>query len=250
MFHRDRVGLPRRRRARAAARGRVLPVRRLPRRHRDVRRARRGQRAGRAPLADRSASSIAFLLYLNLFFAPIQQLSQVFDSYQQARVAIDRITELLVDARRRVPPPAQPVVPGRLARRRRARAACTSSTPTAVDEALRGIDLHVNPGETVALVGETGAGKSTVVKLVARFYDPTSGAVRVDGVDGRRLRPGRVPPAARRRAPGGVPLLGHDPRQHRLRPQGRHRRRGRGRGARGRRPRLHRLAPRRLPASG
>jgi ATP-binding cassette subfamily B protein len=53
---------------------------------------------------------------------------------------------------------------------------------TAVDEALRGVNLRVAPGETVALVGETGAGKSTVVKLVARFYDATSGAVRVDGV--------------------------------------------------------------------
>ena len=56
---------------------------------------------------------IAFLLYLNLFFAPIQQLSQVFDSYQQARVAIERITELLATPTT-VPPPAQPVVPGRL----------------------------------------------------------------------------------------------------------------------------------------
>jgi ATP-binding cassette subfamily B protein len=53
---------------------------------------------------------------------------------------------------------------------------------TAVDEALRGVDLRIAAGETVALVGETGAGKSTVVKLVARFYDPTAGAVCVDGV--------------------------------------------------------------------
>src|SRR4029077_21147809 len=52
----------------------------------------------------------------------------------------------------------------------------------ATDEALRGVDMRVRAGETVALVGETGAGKSTVVKLVARFYDPTSGAVCVDGV--------------------------------------------------------------------
>ena len=53
---------------------------------------------------------------------------------------------------------------------------------TAVDEALRGVDLRIQAGETVALVGETGAGKSTVIKLVARFYDATSGRVRVDGV--------------------------------------------------------------------
>ena len=61
----------------------------------------------------------------------------------------------------------------------------------ATDEALRGVDMRVRAGETVALVGETGAGKSTVVKLVARFYDPTSGAVCVDGVPVNDLRPGR-----------------------------------------------------------
>jgi ATP-binding cassette subfamily B protein len=54
-------------------------------------------------------------------------------------------------------------------------------------EALRGIDLHIEAGETVALVGQTGAGKSTVMKMLARFYDPDRGAVRVDGIDLRQL---------------------------------------------------------------
>ncbi len=124
---------------------------------------------------------IAFLLYLNLFFAPIQQLSQVFDSYQQARVAIARITELLATATS-LASPAYPVPVPRL----------TGDVvfddvhfryAGATVEALRGIDLRIRPGETVALVGETGAGKSTVIKLVARFYDPTSGHVRADGID-------------------------------------------------------------------
>jgi ATP-binding cassette subfamily B protein len=59
--------------------------------------------------------------------------------------------------------------------------------PSTAAEALGGLDLTVRAGETVALVGETGAGKSTVLKLLARFYDPTSGEVQVDGVDVRRL---------------------------------------------------------------
>ena len=64
-------------------------------------------------------------------------------------------------------------------------------------EALAGVDLVVAPGETVALVGQTGAGKSTLVKLVARFYDATQGCVLVDGIDVRELRPGCLPPPAR-----------------------------------------------------
>jgi ATP-binding cassette subfamily B protein len=126
------------------------------------------------------AELIAFLLYLNLFFAPIQQLSQVFDSYQQARVAISRITELLATPTT-VPPPAEPVEPPRL-RGEVVLDGVRFRYASAVDDALRGIDLRIAPGETVALVGETGAGKSTVIKLVARFYDPTEGEVRVDGV--------------------------------------------------------------------
>ncbi len=123
---------------------------------------------------------ILFVLFLNLFFAPIQQLSQVFDSYQQARVAISRIGELLATPTT-VPVPADPIVPGRL----------TGEVvldnvhfkySSAIEEALRGVDLRIAPGETVALVGETGAGKSTVMKLVARFYDPTEGRVLVDDV--------------------------------------------------------------------
>ena len=100
--------------------------------------------------------------------------------------------------------------------------------------ALDGVSLRVAPGETVALVGATGAGKSTLVKLLARFYDATGGAVLVDGVDVRRLPPGRLPPPARRRPAGGAPVHRRRRVEHRLRPPGRHARRDRGRGARGR----------------
>jgi ATP-binding cassette subfamily B protein len=139
--------------------------------------------AGSVLVADGSlaiGTLIAFLLYLSLFFAPIQQLSQVFDSYQQASVAIDRITELL-DAQTSVPAPADPVPVPEL-RGEVALEDVHFRYAKAVDEALRGVDVRIAPGETVALVGETGAGKSTVIKLVARFYDATSGRVCVDGV--------------------------------------------------------------------
>src|SRR5262249_43054480 len=123
---------------------------------------------------------IAFMLYLNLFFAPIQQLSQVFDSYQQARVPLERMGGLPATATT-VPPPEQPVFPERL-EGDVALDQVHFRYSSAIDEALRGVDLEVVPGETVALVGETGAGKSTVMKLVARFYDPTTGTVSVDHV--------------------------------------------------------------------
>ncbi len=122
---------------------------------------------------------VAFLLYLNLLFSPIQQLSQVFDTYQQARVSMAKITELLATVPT-VQESATPRQPGRL------RGAVTLEGvhfryPGAGADALTGVDLEIRPGETVALVGETGAGKSTIVKLVARFYDPTGGQVLIDG---------------------------------------------------------------------
>jgi ATP-binding cassette, subfamily B, bacterial len=156
---------------------------------------------------------IAFILYIDMFFSPIQQLSQVFDSWQQTRVSVGRIAELM-RVETLTPIATQPVPPGvlrgdieirdlhfayplppdpsRVEQRRRGPAdprlmetvdALASKPP----EALRGISLHIAAGETVALVGETGAGKSTVVKLLARFYDPDTGSVLVDGRDLRTL---------------------------------------------------------------
>jgi ATP-binding cassette subfamily B protein len=141
---------------------------------------------------------IAFVLYLNLFFDPIQQLSQVFDTYQQARVALDRITELLTEPSS-IPAPEDPVDPGRLSGRIELRGVHFAYPTTGV-EVLHGVDLVIEPGETVAIVGETGAGKSTVEKLVARYYDVTGGEVLVDGHDVRSLDLG-----AYRRQLGVVP---------------------------------------------
>ena len=128
---------------------------------------------------------IAFLLYLNLFFTPIQQLSQVFDTYQQARVALGRIGQLL-DEESSVPQAEDPIDPGRIRGEielRGVRFAYPSTGVTVID----GLDLSVSAGETLAVVGETGAGKSTIEKLVARYYDVDEGAVMIDGHDVRSL---------------------------------------------------------------
>ncbi|WP_243858179.1 ABC transporter ATP-binding protein [Mycobacterium sp. DL440] len=129
---------------------------------------------------------IAFLLYIELLFSPIQQLSQVFDSYQQAVIGVDRLSGLL---RETISTPdhddAVPVarLEGAIEIRGLGYSYATSTKPVLAD-----IDLRINPGQKVALVGETGAGKSTLVKLLARFYDPTEGSILVDGIDIRRYR--------------------------------------------------------------
>ncbi|WP_282699325.1 ABC transporter ATP-binding protein [Streptomyces sp. CC219B] len=127
---------------------------------------------------------VAYLLYIDLFFAPVQQLSQVFDGYQQASVSLGRIQELL-----REPTSTKSADEPRdvLSLRGEIAFEDVHFAYNGEEEALTGIDLRIPAGQTVAFVGETGAGKSTLVKLVARFYDPTSGRVTVDGSDLRTL---------------------------------------------------------------
>ncbi|MET7363834.1 ABC transporter ATP-binding protein [Streptomyces sp. NPDC005562] len=146
--------------------------------------------AGRAEAGTLTTGAlVAYLLYIDLFFAPVQQLSQVFDGYQQATVSLGRIQELLQEptSTRAADEPAEVLsLRGEIAFED-VDFAYAATGEGAPEEALSDVRLRIPAGQTVAFVGETGAGKSTLVKLVARFYDPTGGRVTVDGADLRTL---------------------------------------------------------------
>ncbi|MER5205860.1 ABC transporter ATP-binding protein [Streptomyces sp. NPDC002825] len=130
---------------------------------------------------------VAYLLYIDLFFAPVQQLSQVFDGYQQAAVSLKRMQELLQEPTSTAAADAPLDVLSLRGEIAFEDVSFGYGSADEGEEALTGIDLRIPAGQTVAFVGETGAGKSTLVKLVARFYDPTGGRVTVDGADLRNL---------------------------------------------------------------
>jgi ABC-type multidrug transport system fused ATPase/permease subunit len=124
----------------------------------------------------------SFVFYLQSFFDPIQSLSQLYTTYQAGMAALDKIFELLDEDPDLADRPGAVELP-------RLRGEIEFDDVTfsygGDDPALCTVDLHVPPGQTVALVGATGAGKSTLAKLVARFYDPDHGRVLVDGHDVR-----------------------------------------------------------------
>jgi ABC-type multidrug transport system fused ATPase/permease subunit len=126
---------------------------------------------------------VAFIAALTNFFDPIQSLSQLYTTYQAGMAALDKIFELL-DEEPELQDRPDAIELGRI-RGEIDFEDVTFSYGSGV--ALAGVDLHVPPGQTIALVGETGAGKSTFAKLVARFYDPTEGRVLVDGHDLRNV---------------------------------------------------------------
>jgi ABC-type multidrug transport system fused ATPase/permease subunit len=155
---------------------------------------------------------IAFIGYLQVFFGPIQELSQLYTTYQQGMAALDKIFELL-DTEPDMVDALGAIDPGELRGEIEMDGVSFAYTDDAaerqergerVEWALRDIDLHVPPGQTLALVGATGAGKSTFAKLVARFYDPQHGRVLIDGHDLRGVQQ-----LALRRQLGIVPQEGY-----------------------------------------
>ena len=126
---------------------------------------------------------VGFIAALNGFFDPIGQLSQVYTTYQSGMAALDKIFELLDEEPELTDRPGAIELDRLRGEIEFDHVSFRYRTGDAVLLALDDVSLHVPPGQTVALVGPTGAGKSTFAKLVARFYDPTSGRVLVDGHD-------------------------------------------------------------------
>ena len=127
---------------------------------------------------------LAFTLYLSNFFDPVQQLSQLYNTFLSAIAALDRIVDVLDEEPEVLDAPGArelPRIHGRV--RFEGLRFGYGNGP----EVLHGIDLDVAPGTTVALVGHTGAGKSTAAKLIARFYDPREGRITIDGHDLREV---------------------------------------------------------------
>ena len=140
---------------------------------------------------------VAFLAYVTRFFQPIQEMSQLYTTMQQAMAGGERVLSLLETAPAVADPPSGQTM-GPVAGQIELREVGFAYNPDA--PILHGINLTIEPGQTVALVGPTGAGKTSIANLVARFYDVTAGAVLIDGVDVRT-----VTQASLRRQMGLVP---------------------------------------------
>jgi ATP-binding cassette subfamily B multidrug efflux pump len=124
---------------------------------------------------------VAFILYIDRFFDPIRDLSRRYDALQSTLIGWERIMGLLdipVDIQDAADAMTLPVLSGQVDIDHVSFHYSDDPAPILSD-----IDLHIRPGETIALVGETGAGKTTLVKLLSRFYDPTEGCILVDGYD-------------------------------------------------------------------
>ena len=129
---------------------------------------------------------LATLLYTRSFFAPAQEMAMFYNSYQSAAAALEKISGVL-EERPSVPDPTRPIDLWQA--KGEVRFEGVEFAYKADRIILPQFDLDIPAGQTIALVGSTGAGKSTLAKLISRFYDPSDGVVSLDGVDLRRLHP-------------------------------------------------------------
>ena len=132
---------------------------------------------------------VTFLLYLRRFFEPLQDVSQFYSTFQSAAAALEKLSGVL-EEEPSVPEPAEPAtLPGQSAGARSGRRLELAGVRFGYRDAivLPRLDLAIPAGQTVALVGATGAGKTTIARLLARFYDPGEGQVLLDGVDLRSV---------------------------------------------------------------
>jgi ATP-binding cassette subfamily B protein len=129
---------------------------------------------------------VAFVGLINMFFQPVQQLSQLYGDLQSTLVSLDKVFSVIDTEPDRADSPDAKELPSIRGDVEFDRVSFAYNADA--DPILRDVDFRIRPGETLAIVGETGAGKSTIVKLLSRFYDPTAGAVRVDGEDLRGVR--------------------------------------------------------------
>jgi ATP-binding cassette subfamily B multidrug efflux pump len=127
---------------------------------------------------------VAFITYIQMFFRPIRDISEKYNIMQAAMASTERIFEFL-DQHEEIPEPVLPIQP--VDRKGRLTFEDVTFGYRTGRPVVRNVSFDLEPGQTVAVVGATGAGKSTLVNLVERFYDPESGAVLLDGVDLRHL---------------------------------------------------------------
>ena len=160
----------------------------------------------------------AFLLYLRQFFEPMQEISQFYNTFQSATAALEKLSGVL-EEEPSVPEPVSPVPMPQVrgdVRFDRVRFEYVEDTPV-----LPGLDLTIPAGQTLALVGTTGAGKTTIAKLLSRFYDPTDGRVLLDGVGLRDLDEPTLRRCGRHGDAGELPVRRHGRGQHQVRQAGR-----------------------------
>ena len=161
---------------------------------------------------------VMFLSYLAALLGPIATLASSATALQNSLSGLDRVLDLLAEPLEMPSKPGAIVVERETDARANHAARRSSPTPARPTPVLHDINLDVRPGEMIALVGPSGAGKTTLCNLIARFYDPTAGAVMLDGGDLRDITADSYRRLLGHRRAGHVSVRRHDCREHRLRP--------------------------------